>query len=329
MSEKQFTADEEIANLRAALVDMPPFHMAHGSFRVSNLALAQLLAAASASGGVDGWMPIETAPKDGTYILIAEGDFMDIAKWWMPDYGPGYWGDIDGTPSCTPTHWRPRPPPPTVSSRHSEEGGHGALKAYLDERSWKAGFHACSVMVDALETPPSPDAPPPVAENEAPGHTDLMVSPESIDAFLEANPPPADLKLEARTLRDNLCMDDDPCQIDAGCDCLNDIARALSAATPTTSKKENEMPPLTVWKYPLILELKQVGLFPAGARPLHVGLQSRQICLWALVNPEAEKVPMDIIIVETGGNAPSNDHGYVGTIHIAEHLIFHVWVLVP
>jgi len=27
-------------------------------------------------------------------------------------------------------------------------------------------------------------------QTTAPGHTDLMVSPESIDAFLEANPPP-------------------------------------------------------------------------------------------------------------------------------------------
>lgn len=35
-----------------------------------------------------------------------------------------------------------------------------------------------------------------VGVSEAPGHTDLMVSPESIDAFLEANPPPADGPLE-------------------------------------------------------------------------------------------------------------------------------------
>lgn len=29
------------------------------------------------------------------------------------------------------------------------------------------------------------------SSSPAPGHTDLMVTPESIDAFLEANPPPA------------------------------------------------------------------------------------------------------------------------------------------
>lgn len=30
---------------------------------------------------------------------------------------------------------------------------------------------------------------------EAPGHTDLMVTPESIDAWLEANPPPEDTQM--------------------------------------------------------------------------------------------------------------------------------------
>ena len=39
----------------------------------------------------------------------------------------------------------------------------------------------------------------------APGHTDLMVSPESIDAFLEANPPPADV---AQTEVDRVCHED-------------------------------------------------------------------------------------------------------------------------
>ena len=42
----------------------------------------------------------------------------------------------------------------------------------------------------------------PVAPVEAPGHTDLMVSPESINAFMEANPlplpaPPADGEVQS------------------------------------------------------------------------------------------------------------------------------------
>jgi hypothetical protein len=34
------------------------------------------------------------------------------------------------------------------------------------------------------------------AANEAPGHTDLMVTPEEIDAFLDANPPPPEVVAE-------------------------------------------------------------------------------------------------------------------------------------
>jgi hypothetical protein len=43
----------------------------------------------------------------------------------------------------------------------------------------------------------------PSVPETAPGHTDLMVSPESIDAFLEANPlPPEVVEVEAETVPD-------------------------------------------------------------------------------------------------------------------------------
>jgi hypothetical protein len=74
------------------------------------------------------WMPIETAPKDGTRILAAcpfrEGFDLLIAwfgrDWNALDDDPPLWlsGDGDGfsvghyfTP-CKPTHWMPLPPPP-------------------------------------------------------------------------------------------------------------------------------------------------------------------------------------------------------------------------
>lgn len=65
----------------------------------------------------EGWEPIETAPKDGTYVLgygahKTRGYYIDAIhyysqRWtieWMDDYG-------------TPTHWRPLPAPP------AENGG--------------------------------------------------------------------------------------------------------------------------------------------------------------------------------------------------------------
>jgi hypothetical protein len=65
------------------------------------------------------WQPIETAPKDGTVVIVrgfydADGKlFMKAAaaaqygkRWMMDNHGYGY------TVSCYPTHWMPLPNPP-------------------------------------------------------------------------------------------------------------------------------------------------------------------------------------------------------------------------
>lgn len=70
------------------------------------------------------WLPIKTAPKDGTYILIAR----DMGEPWGFVRGVGYWADIRGISGWValcgasevpgvlglgaPTHWQPFPPPP-------------------------------------------------------------------------------------------------------------------------------------------------------------------------------------------------------------------------
>lgn len=66
----------------------------------------------------NGWRPIETAPKDGTAVLlyadsweltwgIQAGRFYDGE--WMCWGGAVPENDEDG-----PTHWQPLPPPPTA-----------------------------------------------------------------------------------------------------------------------------------------------------------------------------------------------------------------------
>ena len=65
------------------------------------------------------WQPIETAPKDGTWVLLSGGhpDFDDCKKeiksfsmemrvFWLDD-APYQWSEYN-----EPTHWMPLPNPP-------------------------------------------------------------------------------------------------------------------------------------------------------------------------------------------------------------------------
>jgi len=59
------------------------------------------------------WQPIETAPKDGTSILIAtnaDADGVVIARWFKYN-GLAAFRDGDADPH-SPTHWMPLPNPP-------------------------------------------------------------------------------------------------------------------------------------------------------------------------------------------------------------------------
>ncbi len=71
------------------------------------------------------WQPIETAPKDGTWILLAGGETDDeaevrsiVAAQWakeMPPSGRWHFAWYDGGfygKYLNPTHWMPLPPAP-------------------------------------------------------------------------------------------------------------------------------------------------------------------------------------------------------------------------
>lgn len=81
------------------------------------------------------WQPIETAPRDGGYIIVARFK-QDELKWvrhsrWMtaeetaeyyrrgPDDYEGGWtnGDDAGEHCCFVTHWMPLPSPPREGGR--------------------------------------------------------------------------------------------------------------------------------------------------------------------------------------------------------------------
>lgn len=80
---------------------------------------SKLIGAADPSNG---WLPIETAPRDGSLVVLAGGDLMrPIFAWWT---ARGYWaGDQRGPYEAipyTPAYWQPLPPPPATDA---QEGG--------------------------------------------------------------------------------------------------------------------------------------------------------------------------------------------------------------
>jgi len=71
----------------------------------------------------EGWKPIETAPRDGTEVLLWDedsGGSCEVAFWsathscWLEDFtaDPPAGTDVVGQTVYLPTHWMPLPPPP-------------------------------------------------------------------------------------------------------------------------------------------------------------------------------------------------------------------------
>ncbi len=68
----------------------------------------------------DGWRPIESAPRDGTLILLARGERVTYGHWVRledaEDIDEPYWHSWDGgfltDPEYDATHWMPLPAPP-------------------------------------------------------------------------------------------------------------------------------------------------------------------------------------------------------------------------
>lgn len=56
------------------------------------------------------WQPIETAPKDGTEILVFDDGAYIVTPWIEGDDQSGWWDN--GFMDPPPTHWMPLPAPP-------------------------------------------------------------------------------------------------------------------------------------------------------------------------------------------------------------------------
>lgn len=64
------------------------------------------------------WQSIETAPRDGTRILLVHGSYIWLDTWWKGDGTNSDWSSIVAWKQATgktpdaPTHWMPLPTPP-------------------------------------------------------------------------------------------------------------------------------------------------------------------------------------------------------------------------
>ncbi len=72
------------------------------------------------------WQPIETAPKDGTSVLLCDEYGMQVCVWSetsVHGFMDWVYGACDGEYNFrhafdSPTHWMPLPDPPTPQNSH-------------------------------------------------------------------------------------------------------------------------------------------------------------------------------------------------------------------
>lgn len=79
--------------------------------------------AGQAAKSVPEWQPIETAPKDGTFILLFTAEGMIEGYWgfggWDQCVCSAIYSESGVLIDCKPTHWMPPlPPPAKKDSRH-------------------------------------------------------------------------------------------------------------------------------------------------------------------------------------------------------------------
>lgn len=59
------------------------------------------------------WQPIESAPKDGTHVLVTDADYPAITT--VAAYVHGQWKFCTNHGQIS--HWQPLPPPPRSETR--------------------------------------------------------------------------------------------------------------------------------------------------------------------------------------------------------------------
>lgn len=83
----------------------------------------------------------------------------------------------------------------------------------------------------------------------------------------------------------------------------------------------------TIWKFELGLAITKIEM-PERAQVLTAQMQSNQLCLWALVDPDAKKRTRIFGVFETGYSISEDNITYITTFQVSGGaLIFHVFEL--
>lgn len=87
---------------------------------------------------------------------------------------------------------------------------------------------------------------------------------------------------------------------------------------------------MQIWKFPLEIVDEQLIDVPEGARILSVALQFEQLCVWAIVEVDAEMVPHRFSVRGTGHAVTGDEGTFIGTVQMGGGaLIWHVFEAKP
>lgn len=112
---------------------------------------------------LNGWLPIASAPKDETKVLLTDGDDTQPCRW-VDGKWETTWDCADFSVGGPPTYWMPMPVPPGVVSRQSQEFNEQRGESFYDQKffagaGWRErGTGQYPMTQTQFETLPKPSA---------------------------------------------------------------------------------------------------------------------------------------------------------------------------
>ena len=82
----------------------------------------------------------------------------------------------------------------------------------------------------------------------------------------------------------------------------------------------------TIFKYTLDADRTVEVAMPIGSKIIHVHGQNDEVCIWAVVDPDATMEVRKFSVYGTGHPMNEEPEQYVGSVHIhGDELVFHIF----